>query len=53
MQDDFINWNNFVQEMKKRRDGESEGQADKTASRGVQRVREARGISPPNRDRLA
>lgn len=53
MQNDFPKWNNFVQQMKRQRDRELEGQADKTASRGAQRVREARGISPPNRDRLA
>ncbi len=53
MQNDFFKWNNFVQQMKRQRGDEVEGQADKTASRGAQRVREARGISPPNRDRLA
>lgn len=40
MQNDFPKWNNFVQQMKRQRDRELEGQADKTASRGAQRVRE-------------
>ena len=53
MQNDFFKWNNFVQQMKRQRGDEVEGKADKTALRGAQRVREARGISPPNRDRLA
>ena len=47
MQNDFFKWNNFVQQMKRQRDREVEGQADKTALRGAQRGREARGISPP------
>jgi hypothetical protein len=47
MQNDFFKWNNFVQQMKRQRGDEVEGQADKTALRGAQRVREARGISPP------
>ena len=40
MQNDFPKWNNFVQQMKRQRDRELEGQADKTALRGAQRVRE-------------
>ena len=39
MQNDFFKWNNFVQQMKRQRGDEVEGQADKTASRGAQRVR--------------
>ena len=39
MQNDFPKWNNFVQQMKRQRDRELEGQADNTASRGAQRVR--------------
>ena len=43
MQNDFPKWNNFVQQMKRQRGDEVEGQADKTASRGAQRVREGNG----------
>lgn len=47
MQNDFFKWNNFVQQMKRQRGDEVEGQADKTALWGAQRVREARGRYPP------
>lgn len=50
---DFPELNRVLQQMGKQRDGEVEGRVDKTPENGVQRVREARGISPPNRDRLA